>query len=86
MNIRNERRYGDFVTNAVNETSPPISKHLSFRCLHELLAFHSERTPEALAICAPGRMPLTYGGLLRQVEDTVRSLNNLRVAVTIGLP
>jgi hypothetical protein len=25
-------------------------------------------------------MPLTYGGLLRQVEDTVRSLNNLKVA------
>lgn len=31
-------------------------------------------------------MPLTYGGLLRQVEDTVRSLNNLGLAVTIGLP
>jgi acyl-CoA synthetase (AMP-forming)/AMP-acid ligase II len=34
-------------------------------------------------------MPLTYGGLLRQVEDTVRSLNNLgagrndRVAIVL---
>jgi hypothetical protein len=86
MDIRNERRYGDFVTSSINETSPPISKHPPFRCLHELLAFQTGRAPEALAICAPGRMPLTYGGLLRQVEDTVRSLNNLGVAVTIGLP
>lgn len=68
------------------DSLPPVSKSSSFRCLHELLAFQTGRAQEALAICAPGRMPLTYGGLLRQVEDTVRSLNNLGLAVTIGLP
>ena len=68
----------------------PVPKSSPFHCLHELLAFHSERAQEAVAICAPGRMPFTYGGLLRQVEDTVRSLNNLGVCrndrVAIVLP
>lgn len=78
------------MTNSINETSPPISKHPPFRCLHELLAFQSERAPEAVAIGAPGRMPLTYGGLLPHVEDTVRALNDLGVGrndrVAIVLP
>lgn len=63
-----------------------VAKNSSFGCLHDLLALRAELAPDAVAICAPGRMPLTYGGLLRQVEATVRSLNNLGVAVTIGLP
>ena len=74
----------------MNETLPHISKHPSFRCLHDLLALQSELAPDAVAIGAPGRLPLTYGGLLRQVEDTVRVLNDLGVGrndrVAIVLP
>lgn len=67
------------MTSSINETSPPISKHPSFRCLHELLAFQSECAPEAAAIVAPGRVSLTYGGLRRYVEDMVDALNDLGV-------
>jgi acyl-CoA synthetase (AMP-forming)/AMP-acid ligase II/thioesterase domain-containing protein/acyl carrier protein len=39
----------------------------------------SERTPDAVAILSPGRSPLTYGNLSRQIESTVKALNELGV-------
>jgi acyl-CoA synthetase (AMP-forming)/AMP-acid ligase II/acetyltransferase-like isoleucine patch superfamily enzyme/acyl carrier protein len=42
--------------------------------IHDLLRGWAEKSPAAIAIAAPDRQPLTYGGLLRQVEDTVGAL------------
>ena len=50
---------------------------------------HSAEEPRA-ALSAPGRNPLTYGGLRRQVKETIESLNALGVGrndpVAIVLP
>ena len=39
-----------------------------------LIARHARRDPDALALLAPGRPPLTFAGLVHEVERTVRSL------------
>ena len=59
--------------------APLRTKSSSFGCLHDLIAHRAQRAPQAVAIAAPGRLPLTYAGLLGQMEDTVRSLNDLGV-------
>ena len=59
-------------------------------CLPRLLESHVEQTPEAVAIAAPGRMPLSYGLLLTQVRKIVTALNAAGVGrhdcVAIVLP
>ena len=47
--------------------------------LLQLIDGHAGRNPDAAAILAPGRRPLTYGLLSRQVADVVRALNALGV-------
>src|SRR5215212_5605918 len=68
----------------------PSFKTASFRCLHDLLAFQAGRVPDAVAIAAPERAPLTYAGLHHHVECTVLRLNDLGVGrndrVAIVLP
>ena len=49
-----------------------IPRHLS---IPHLLTDHAERTPDALAILAPGRNPLTYGRLCRHIDDVVQTLH-----------
>src|SRR6185503_18719162 len=49
------------------------------RSLHSLLADHAHRTPDAPALLALDRMPLTYGQLWAHVDATVRTLNQLGV-------
>jgi acyl-CoA synthetase (AMP-forming)/AMP-acid ligase II len=44
-----------------------------------LVRHHAERSPSAVALLAPRRAPLTYGRLLRQVEQVVATLNSLGV-------
>jgi acyl-CoA synthetase (AMP-forming)/AMP-acid ligase II/acetyltransferase-like isoleucine patch superfamily enzyme/acyl carrier protein len=57
--------------------------------LHQLLKNRAEKNPQAIAIMAPGRSPLTYGGLWRQATLTVEALNasgvnrNDRVAIVM---
>lgn len=50
----------------------------------------AERTPDAIVIAAPGRPPLTYGALWRQIEATVARLNTLGLGrgdrVALALP
>ena len=36
-------------------------------CLHQLVQEQAERNPDAVAILAPGRRPLTYGRLSRHL-------------------
>jgi acyl-CoA synthetase (AMP-forming)/AMP-acid ligase II/thioesterase domain-containing protein len=43
--------------------------------LYELLVTQASRAPDAVAIAAPGRKPLTYGRLLGHIESTVQGLN-----------
>jgi acyl-CoA synthetase (AMP-forming)/AMP-acid ligase II len=45
--------------------------------IYELLARQAQRNPEAIAIAAPGRAPLTYGDLYDQLNYTVRRLNEI---------
>lgn len=52
----------------VSHTQQPL-------CIPHLLATRSEHAPDALAVLAPGRPPLTYGHLRRFVDDTVQALH-----------
>jgi acyl-CoA synthetase (AMP-forming)/AMP-acid ligase II/thioesterase domain-containing protein/acyl carrier protein len=58
--------------------------------IHHLLKAQAERISEAIAIAAPGRTPLTYGGLFAHVEDVIKTLNSMGVGrndrVAIVLP
>src|SRR4030095_14806419 len=62
------------------------SQHL---CLHDLLQHQAQRTPDALALLAPGRAPLTYGRLYRHIDDVVHTLHTMglgrhdRIAVVL---
>src|SRR5438093_559089 len=48
-------------------------------CIQHLLMEQAERTPNALAILAPGRAPLAYGRLRRHVDDVVQTLQTMGV-------
>src|SRR5215218_2553350 len=71
-------------------SSPALSLSSPFRCLSDLLAFQAEHLPDAAAIAAPGRTPLTYANLHRHVENTARLLRGFGVSrndrVAIVLP
>ena len=47
--------------------------------LYALLQARAKTNPSAVAISAPDRVDLTYGGLLRQVETTVKALRELGI-------
>ena len=44
-------------------------------CIHHLLKNQAERIPDALAIVAPGRAPLTYGRLCVHINNVVQTLH-----------
>src|SRR5215472_15663760 len=46
-------------------------------CIPSLLADYVERTPDALAILAPERAPLTYGRLQQHMDDVLQMLHVL---------
>jgi acyl-CoA synthetase (AMP-forming)/AMP-acid ligase II len=46
-------------------------------CIPQLLAAHAERTPEALAILAPGRAPLSYGRLRWHTDHVRQALHTM---------
>src|SRR6185295_19120713 len=47
--------------------------------LYDYLAAQTERAPNALAIAAPGRLPLTYQALLDQTNEVRASLNSMGI-------
>jgi acyl-CoA synthetase (AMP-forming)/AMP-acid ligase II/acyl carrier protein len=55
----------------VESVSPPS--------IGQLIEEQATRNPKGIAIAAPGRLPLTYFGLRRQVENVVGRLNRLGV-------
>jgi acyl-CoA synthetase (AMP-forming)/AMP-acid ligase II/acyl carrier protein len=69
------------------KTRHPPSRH---QCIHHLLEAQAERNPEAIAIAAPGRVPLTYDRLRSHVDYVVNTLNAMGVGrsdrVAIVLP
>jgi oxalate---CoA ligase len=48
-------------------------------CISHLLAERAERTPEAPALLAPGRDPLTYSRLFQHIDDVVQRLRAMGV-------
>jgi amino acid adenylation domain-containing protein len=48
-------------------------------CIAHLLAERAARTPDALVLLAPGRIPLTYGRLYQHVDDVVQKLHAMGV-------
>src|SRR5437660_1236881 len=50
-----------------------------FSCLPYLLDHQAQRIPDALAILAPGRAPLTYGRLYRHIDDIGRALRAMGI-------
>jgi acyl-CoA synthetase (AMP-forming)/AMP-acid ligase II/acyl carrier protein len=48
-------------------------------CLPRLLEHQAKRIPDALAILAPGRAPLTYGRLYRQIDEMGRLLRSMGI-------
>ncbi len=67
-----------------------LSKSRESRTLHRILQKWAELTPEAIAIAAPGRAPLTYRRLFAHVETVIESLNAAGVGpndrVVVALP
>src|SRR5262249_44803270 len=66
--------------------SPAYSRGLS---IHDMLESQAERAPNAIAIAAPRRPPLTYGRLRTHIGQVVKTLNamglgrNDRVALVL---
>ena len=60
-----------------NEHFAARKPSIPFFCLPHLLQHHAKRIPDAPAILAPGRVPLTYGRLNQHIEatgDTLRAM------------
>ena len=60
---------------------PEPKPSVPFISLPHILKHHAERTPDALAILAPGRAPLTYGRLYEHVDkvgNTLRAMGLCR--------
>ena len=47
--------------------------------IHHLVEAQVERRPDAIAIVAPGRLPLTYGRLRAHMNDVVKTLNAMGI-------
>jgi len=61
-----------------------------FLCLPHLLEHQARRTPDAPAILAPGRVPLTYYRLYRHVDEMERRLRAMGIGrhdrIAVALP
>ena len=57
----------------------PPAESISEFSLYRLIEVKARQTPDAVAIAAPGRKPLTYRGLCRLVEETVQYLNSIGI-------
>jgi acyl-CoA synthetase (AMP-forming)/AMP-acid ligase II/aryl carrier-like protein len=68
----------------------PKPRSAGYSSIYRLIEARAKQTADAVAIGAPGRVPLTYNGLRIQVERTVETLNTMGVGhehrVAIVLP
>ena len=78
------------VTTMPNERSFGPRPSVPFLCLPHLLEHQARRIPDAPAILAPGRAPLTYGRLYQHIEEMERRLRVMGIGrddrVAIVLP
>jgi acyl-CoA synthetase (AMP-forming)/AMP-acid ligase II len=63
----------------MSEHSADSGPQVPFLCLPQLLEHQSKRIPEARAILAPGRAPLTYGRLYQHIDETGRTLRAMGI-------
>src|ERR1700751_1599370 len=72
-----------------NETSA-VRPSIPFSCIPELLEHQAQRIPDAPAILAPGRAPLTYKSLYQHIEQTAAILRGMGISrhdrVVVTLP
>src|SRR4051794_41939579 len=62
-----------------SENSVDASPSVPISSVPHLLKYHSERTPDAPAILAPGRAPLSYIRLYQHVDHTARTLRAMGI-------
>lgn len=74
----------------MHTSSPSTPTQRTRRTIWSALEAHATVTPDAIAIAAPGRVPLTYGRLRSHVLDTLRTLDRMGFGpgsrVAIALP
>jgi acyl-CoA synthetase (AMP-forming)/AMP-acid ligase II len=72
------------------ERSTDVMPPVPFSCVAHLLEHQARRIPDAPAILAPGRTPLTYGRLYQHIDKTARMLRAMGIGhrdrVTVVLP
>ena len=55
------------------------SSNTSARTIHNLLTVNAQHHPQAMALTAPGRLPLSYGRLLQHIDVVTDALHTLGV-------
>jgi acyl-CoA synthetase (AMP-forming)/AMP-acid ligase II len=72
------------------ERSTDAMPTVPYSCLAHLLEHQARRIPDAPAILAPGRAPLSYGRLYQHIDKTSRMLRAMGIGdqdrVTVALP
>jgi hypothetical protein len=63
------------------ERSVDPGPSVPFSCLPQLLEHQAKRIPNAPAILAPGRAPLTYGRLYQHIENMGRGLRAMGISI-----
>src|SRR5579864_2979649 len=53
-----------------------------FPAIKDLLSHHARKSPDRVAILAPGRSPKTYGELWEQTREVVRTLRSFGIGRT----
>ena len=73
-----------------NEHFANVRSSAPFSCLPHILEHHAKRIPDAPAILAPGRAPLTYSRLYQHIDEMGRTLRAMGIArrdrVAVVLP
>jgi acyl-CoA synthetase (AMP-forming)/AMP-acid ligase II len=62
-----------------NQGSSDVTSRVPFSCLPHLFEHQAKRIPDAPAILAPGREPLTYGVLNRHLYETEQALRAMGI-------
>src|SRR6266508_5962924 len=66
-------------SNSAGRSANSTTQFVPDLCLYRLIKLKADQNPEAVAITAPLRIPLTYRRLCRIVEETVERLNSIGI-------
>jgi acyl-CoA synthetase (AMP-forming)/AMP-acid ligase II len=64
-------------TMLTSDPATDLTSELQKLTIAQLLGKWARETPKSIAIVAPGRSPLTYFRLIAQIEESVRTLNEM---------